>query len=286
MSIAIVFIHTGDDEYLDYSIRQAKFSNPSSSIFLLGDQESHKYASNIAHYLPLDHFFDGANEFAGVYQHLSPNTYPYELFCFQRWFVLRDFMRAYGIEQCCYLDSDIMLCTDIDDPAYRRFTNIWTMLSFNTRHTLENFCSLMLDYYHDPALLERLKELTVQETFPGVSDMVFSKLFVLHYPEFGEHQNGIFQDSFFDGNLRHPMRFPSSTDQEEIEMLDGNKRVYFIQGRYYAKLASGKYVRINGLHFQGDNKAYMRYFYWHDLLAGYGQQTLYFDYRTCEWVPA
>lgn len=42
--------------------------------------------------------FEGAKKFAAVYSHLSEDPSPrrsrYELECFQRWFVLMDFMKT------------------------------------------------------------------------------------------------------------------------------------------------------------------------------------------------
>ena len=286
LSIPIVFIHAGDDDYLYYSLIQAKMSNPSSNVFLLGDCANRKYESEFVHHFMMEDFFTGAFEFAGVYRHESPNTYEYELFCFQRWFVLRDFMRALGIERCCYLDSDIMLYEDIDDPVYHSFTNVWTMLSFNTMRTLEDFCNLVSDYYRDPHLFAQLQAFAADEQFPGISDMVLSRLYIVHYPEFGGHLEGVFGDSFFDGNLRHPMWFPPYAEEDEAEMLDGNKKVYRMQGKLYARLASGKFVQLLGQHFQGDNKTYMRYFLKSQSEADSDGQLMYFDYRSREWIAA
>lgn len=286
MSIPIVFIHSGDDEYLYYSLNQAKHSNPKSSVFLIGDSANRHYASESIHHLMLEDYYDGAMEFASVYQHHSPNTYDYELFCFQRWYILRDFMRAFQMDRCLYLDSDIMLYDSIDDPEYARFTNIWTMLSFNTSQSLDNFCKLMRSYYCDPSLLGQLHAYTALHQFPGVSDMVFSRLFVDYYPEYSNHQNGVFQDSFFDGNIRHPQWFPPYHDGDEVEMRDGTKKVYFQQGKFFVKLKSGKYVRVVGQHFQGDNKAYMRYFLTSSLPALQEHHMLYFDFTYCQWLPA
>jgi len=286
MSIPIIFIHAGDDEYLVYSLHQAKQSNPASNVFLIGDQANRKYECESVHHFMIENYFAGALAFAEAYRHASPNSYEYELFCFQRWFVLRDFMRALGIERCCYLDSDIMLYENIDRPAYYGFTNVWTMLSFNTMRTLEDFCGLITRYYREPAMWEQLQAFTAREQFPGISDMVLSRLYIVHYPKFGGHADGVFGDSFFDGNLRHPMRFPPYAAKDEMEMLDGNKKVYFTQGKLCAKLASGKLVRLLGQHFQGDNKLYMRYFLKSQLEAGDEGRPRYFDYRSCEWITA
>lgn len=43
------------------------------------------------------------------YEHMSSNSVLGELVCFERWFILREYMLNNNINQCIYLDSDVVL---------------------------------------------------------------------------------------------------------------------------------------------------------------------------------
>lgn len=287
MTMPIFFIHRGDDGYLTYSLQQAKASNPHSDVILLGKACNQQYCTgNIAHVL-LDGYMQSAAEFAKYYKHVSTNSYEYNLFCFQRWFVLRDFMRQHKLQRCCYLDSDVMLYADINNPEFSHFSFEFSWTSIVDLEALDRFCDLTTNYFSQPALFSHLVQYTQQIGHvhygqPLVSDMV---LFALYLREFPLHRqtHGIFDGSFFDGNINHPLRIPP--DNSEIESLAGKKKVFLINGSFYCKLpAKNTYIRVNSLHFQGPpSKPYMKYF----CLPTIGSQAdgAYFDYASCQWKP-
>lgn len=284
-TVPVVFIHRGDDDYLAFSLQQAKRSNPQSDVVLIGDASNGKYASESVHHCMIDRYFESAGRFAEVYKHQSGNAYDYELFCFQRWFVLKDFMKANGLERCCYLDSDIMLYANVNDPAYHGFTNVWAMLTINTMSTLEDLCYLIDVYFRNPDLYEYVSSYSRNLGFQGLNDMVFSSLFLDHWPQYKQHLDGVFGDSFFDGNIRHPLHVSlPAGGSATVEMLDGKKKVYRRQGELYAKAGDDYWVKINSLHFQGETKSYMAYF----LAPGEPastEQVHYFDFGSTQWLP-
>lgn len=283
-TVPVVFIHRGDDDYLAYSLQQAKRSNPQSDIILIGDSANSKYASESVQHFMIDDYHQAAQQFAAVYKHQSPNSYEYELFCYQRWFILQDFVRANDIERFCSLDSDVMLYTDINNPEYHQFTNVWVMLTLNTKSTLDDLCYLIDIYFRKPDLFEHLQAYTQRLGYHGLNDMVFSNLFLHYWPQYKQNLDGVFQDSFFDGNISHPLHVTPRSLEESglIDMLDGKKKVYRINGGLYAKAGADRWIRINSLHFQADSKKYMSYFLAPDLHAG-NEQICYFDYSSNQW---
>jgi len=285
-AVPIVFIHRGDDEYLTYSLQQAKRGSPQSDIILIGDAANARFASETVRHFGIDDFFESAGRFAEVYQHQSGNAYEYELFCFQRWFVLRDFMKAHDIARCCYLDSDIMLYADANDPAYHQFTNVWAMLTINTMDTVENLCYLIDIYFRNPDLYAYLLSYTRKLGYQGLNDMVFSSLYLDHWPQYKQNLDGVFGDSFFDGNIGHPLyvALPGGSGAE-VEMLDGKKKIFRKNGALYARAGDSHWLRVNSLHFQSENKKYMAYFLAPDVHAG-NEQPCYFDYGSTQWLPA
>ena len=101
MNIPIIFIHTGDPFYLNFSINQAHISNPNNQIYLITDVISNRY--DFVKYINIDTLREEANKFKNVYKHMSTNPYNGELFCFQRWFILKQFCEINSINNFLYL---------------------------------------------------------------------------------------------------------------------------------------------------------------------------------------
>jgi hypothetical protein len=57
-----------------------------------------------------DYSSDDAVLFKNAYQHLSVNGFESELFCFLRWFYLRDYARANGHTHILHFDHDVLVC--------------------------------------------------------------------------------------------------------------------------------------------------------------------------------
>lgn len=108
--IPIILTHRGNQPYVRTAIEQAKRRN--GRVVLIGDESNKDFGAE--HYLNAD-YWQGAAEFAKVYRHMSHNPYAQELYCFQIYFVLRDFCRAQGIERLFTMDSDVMLYCDVTE---------------------------------------------------------------------------------------------------------------------------------------------------------------------------
>ena len=82
--IPIVFIHKNDSFYLKDVFSQAKkFKN---NLILLGDDQNNKY-DQVSHF-KINNYLKSAKYFSKFYVHSSPNKFNFELFCFERWFIL------------------------------------------------------------------------------------------------------------------------------------------------------------------------------------------------------
>jgi hypothetical protein len=105
----IILIHRGDSFYLAHTIAQARSSNPESRLILLGDR-SNSFYLGVEHH-PYEDYFDEASEFAKLftYEYFPTYQYPWILFCHQKYFALRDFVRTQGIDKFLLIDSDVMI---------------------------------------------------------------------------------------------------------------------------------------------------------------------------------
>ena len=103
-SYPIIVLHKGSSDYLKICLAQAKFSNPNSRIILLGDETNETLAKQVGaeHYL-ICNYFSKALEFEKIYKHYSTNSYNFELFCFQRWFVVDEFINSEGLDKFLHI---------------------------------------------------------------------------------------------------------------------------------------------------------------------------------------
>ena len=133
---------------------------------LVGDAENNVYPE--LNHLMIDDYFDGAQQFEASYEHLSTNSVGFELFCFQRWFVLLEIMKAKNISLAFFADSDLMIYGDVLEErkklgeftiAYccpkRQGDFRWTAsahASYWTQEGLTQFCDFMLEMYKEDGL--------------------------------------------------------------------------------------------------------------------------------------
>ncbi|WP_429844667.1 hypothetical protein [Brevibacillus sp. FIR094] len=284
MSLPIVFIHRTAEEHVGFCMQQAKYSNPSSRVILIGNPENKNLSKENSEHFLLSHFYQSAQAFSYVYKHTTSNTYEYNLFCFQRWFILRDFMRSQGIERCCYLDSDVMLYTDInkrENEDYDDFTFEYTWTTVCDLEKLNQFCDYATKFFREPLHYQTLLQFAKNELGDvPISDMVLFILFH-NYVLRRNATYGIVANGFFDHNLNCP--FAPSCPQADSH--DGKKQIYQKAGTLYCKITgTTDYLSAHSLHFQGLAKGYIPYFRSQDIPNT--DDFMYFDYPTCKWVRA
>lgn len=110
----IFIIHSGRHEYLKPAIKQLlKYNNSQNIIFLTDDKEATKqYLQMDIIYENIADYHEWAEEFAKIYQHMSYNKYEYELFCFQRWLILLEYIEKNNIDLFWHIDSDVLCYCD------------------------------------------------------------------------------------------------------------------------------------------------------------------------------
>lgn len=106
MDLSIVYIHRYDPKYLETSIRQAKRVFQGHRIILLGDATNQHLAQDVG----IEHYFLEDYRHPHVllnYYHRSPNEEAYEKLCFERYYILENFIKEKGIPRVMMTDSDI-----------------------------------------------------------------------------------------------------------------------------------------------------------------------------------
>jgi len=209
-------------------------------------------------------YSEGARQFSALYKHFSTNNAQYELFCYQRWFILRDFLSAYEFQRCVYLDSDILLYTDVAEDAKKfdiyDFTlteNINACTFFlNRKQALDGFCDFLLDLYSgkEPYFYDRMLAhyaTRLNHGLPGgVCDMTAFQLYhEAHFGAIGEASQ-IIDNSLYDPAI--------TTPAPGFEMENGIKKISWKNELPHGKhVATGKEIAFNSLHLQGQSKSLM-----------------------------
>jgi hypothetical protein len=266
-SLPIVFIHRSNSAYLKYSLSQAQATNPRSPVILIGDRSNDCY--DFVVHREIDEFFQGAAEFENIYTHFSTQSPSFELICFQRWFILRDFLLANKIPRCLYLDSDTMLYTDVTQDS-EKFAHFDFTLSHQTSgctfflnrvEALAGFCQFLMDvyskkdrYFYDK-LVAHYAVTRRHGLKGGVCDMTAFQLYgENHFGEIGEVAH-IIDESVYDPAI--------TISRPGFEMEGGVKKIVWRNDLPYGKhLRTGREIRFNSLQFHGSgSKSLISQFY-------------------------
>lgn len=262
--LPIIFIHTGSQFYLKNAIANAIAFNPNGNVILLGDKSNAHFEKlfnrQLKHYYIHD-FMKLAFEFKDCYIHMSSNHYDYELFCFQRWFIVREFMNVNKFDKVLCLDSDVLLYCDVNNSFDKFYDYDFTICRhslpcctlFNSISIYE-FTSFVMRLYREENNLKRL-ELFYSQFFDksgnrtklgGVCDMTAFDFYQIDISKNVFELTIPFDGVCFDGII---------SGSDNFKMKKGIKEIFWIGNQphgYYGK--DEQTVRFLGLHFQGRTK--------------------------------
>ena len=254
----IILIHRGDSFYLAHAIAQARSSNPESRLILLGDR-SNSFYLGVEHHRYED-YFDEARKFAQLftYEHFSNYQYPWILFCHQKYFALRDFVRAQGIDRFLLIDSDVMLYEPIE-PYFRHYAGARMTVScpetspvahaafavVNDSAVIAELCTLYTEMFSQPAA--QLRKSTATNMF---YEMV--GLFLLLKKDHSGLLNTYCEEANF--AINHSM-----LEDPRFEYEDKLVRIGWDAGRPLAtERRTGRNRNLPALHFHGRAKYVMK----------------------------
>ena len=273
----IIVLHKGSSDYLKICLAQAKFSNPNSRIILLGDESNELLAKQAGaeHYL-ICNYFSKALEFEKIYKHYSTNSYNFELFCFQRWFVVDEFINSEGLDKFLHIDSDVLLYADFSkELEFIDFINNYDLTYshasahtsfFNSRRALCEFCNFIFEIFSDDSFVAQFEkspdndkiyfkqgELELSLIKP-LSDMTlvyfFTKLNRLKCLDFTKVD---FQNSCVNDNFSSNSMLCSPFGNICYTVFDNCNIPYFIDTRDSVP----KLLKMYSIHFQGWKKGLM-----------------------------
>ena len=278
--MAIVFIHSGYSPYLEFSLRQARAADPDADIVLLGDAENDRFPFLRHVDATAPAYREAVRPFAEVFRHLSTNRYAFEFGNFRRWFWLRTFVEADGLEDALVLDSDVMLyvreeelrrrwlsgkafgvCLPASQPPYR-----WTAsphVSYWPRETVHAFCDYVVTSYTDPRVFRLYEEKWQHHLdhglYGGITDMTQLYRFAQEQPA-----NAVanFVQVVDGATCDRNLNLAENEWPEEYRMERGYKALTWEGGRPYGfNTRLDRPVRFLALHCQGAAKGQMGTYY-------------------------
>jgi hypothetical protein len=174
-----IFVHQGYQDYLNHIFDITRRYNKNNRLILLGDN-SNKHVAEKYNF----EFYQLADYTQEIpYYHFSTNGEKYEKFCFQRWFIVKNFCVKNNISDILYSDSDNALFVDFSTITYTNarigmpHQHVVPNILFITIENLVKICDYYLEIYSLPVeqFKERIKKYSTYE-FKNIlhySDMYF-----------------------------------------------------------------------------------------------------------------
>lgn len=255
----IVFIHSNNCDYLPLSLWKARESNPRQRVILLGDEKNRHFSGMVEHFYQKD-FSRQSDQFTRHFVNFSTNSHDFELVCLQRWFVLKEFMESQGLDECLYMDSDVLLFADVDESKPRFNSQGMSICGISghtnfvrKRSTLSAFCDFIHHAYAKPGGIAELEEKyrIFRQTHEagGISDMTFFVEFQQAFPDQILDLSVPYEGQMYDIAMAY---FP------EIENDRGIKTIRFENGKPFCRHKTLGPIEMKTLHFQGAAKFAMK----------------------------
>jgi hypothetical protein len=254
----LIFVHKSESWYLYYTIKQARYFHPNARIVLITDCPQ-KNLRGYAEIHDIYQYWEGARTMEDIYDHNSPFTREYEITNFQRWFVVRDFLRRNPSDRAIYVDSDVLVCDELFEDFGRLngadlgivgFQGPFTML-IPSQEVIARFCDFITYLYTDEnerrSLTEQYNEWRKITEDISVTDMHALHTFIsakgLTSLDLAKPYNGYAYDNIV-------------LNSDGFEVRDGFKDIQWFKGKPYVKeLGTGRQVRLKTIHCQGNGKS-------------------------------
>lgn len=292
-SVPIFVVHRGNPPYLRLVLNQFQKTSPDARLILLGD-ESNEHLPGVEHVNCASLEDEDVWKFRAIYQHASILAMPFERFCIERWFLLRNFVRKEGLKSLIHVDSDVLPFADIremlalagdSEITFSRWDAKRLIMHFmivRNVELLEQFCRFVLDLYEDSARFENLRRRSLccprKNSKPWISDMNL-------FHEF--HQAVPMKAFFWEDALAKGVLVDSRLTQSESLQANWGlirkqriKKIRFIQGLPVAFLKDGTSLSVKALHYHSYAKYLIR---WHsqkkDGFWPFFFHTLFFEHK-------
>lgn len=249
MTETVIITHKSGSEFHDKTARYAAAQSVNCGYRTIVLSDDPAISVKGAEYRSMYDYSAGAARFASIYKHTSPNNEDYELFCFQRWFMIEELMVEIG-GAVWAIDSDVLVYPGLHYLKHFAAGEMWNLPHTNYFKDVEHlrkFNSFCTSIYQDDADLERVS-LAYSPT-PHVSDMVMFYEYSNRFPRVAQNINFLSHYIGLDNGVRSTNGFQRANNHKIVSMRDGIP---------YCSRDAGGDVRFFTLHFQGISKPLMQ----------------------------
>ena len=269
-SLPVLFVHNGKQWYLKKTIQMAEEYN--DRVILLGDADNRSFCRNWIDQNSLNQ--KRFLEFKKIYEHMSSNSYQFELNCFKRFYLIYDFLVQHEMTECIMLDSDLcsFVCYSELDFIKKGFYAaysvpetqepfVWTgspHMSYWKTDGLEQFLEFVEDCYRNK--IELLKEKYEYHKKSGrdggICDMTLLYLWQKNNKAWVYNTAVRTKDGVFD----HSLSVGTNYKREEylFDKRFGIKQIEWEKGiPYFVDMETNEKVKALTLHAQGSSKPYI-----------------------------
>lgn len=257
-AIPIVFIHYGISDYLEYSLKSAKYSNPTKELHLIGDKENislSRLVDNHSLYseantlkiqsLNNSYFLIGSNN---IYKKDVYKREYFEYFCYLRWFVLEEYMLKNKIDSVWYFDSDTMIISDLrllENKIHTYTYDNGNMKGLINLKILQKYTSAILEMFADtPFLFRRYIEQQKHRSYT-INDMTAFQYYRKYLSSGQQSEEGLRLQSvknfYCDQALKIADEFKT---RFSFIAFTNVKKIVYINGEAYLEPQMGNKVKL------------------------------------------
>lgn len=264
--IPIIIVHTGNSYYLKAVIKQARIFNPTNPIYLISDKSTKKITIGLCNHIPIENFQASAKKFKEIYKHRSTNNYDFELFCFQRWFIIQDFITQNKIDRFLCIDSDFLLFDDIENFLKPFFGYDFTICgdclpncSMFTQISIVKFCNFIKRMYTDSQIDQELSEeyqkFKTRGKLGGICDMTAFTWYQKYYPNTVKNLTIPYNGKAVDDCYYMPSGYKEDRQNKQLVMNRIPKLIIWENNLPYGIYnKTNEKIRFCGIHLQGGAK--------------------------------
>ncbi|MDX2188502.1 MAG: hypothetical protein SFY32_01450 [Bacteroidota bacterium] len=257
----IIFIHYGNSDYLQYTIKCAILHNPNKKIILLGDSQNEKLANKFPT-LYFRHFKDFENDtkiekFNSKFQFIAGANHgkPYWVnFVFKRWLIVNNFIKIHSIKSLWIFDSDNLILNSLSKIEHRFLNydateqcNHMCLNGFISNiEVIEKYTDTIINLFDRKELLDSYRKEFETNTNYAFTEMRAYEIFKKEHNYNILTLNTIFENSTFDECLcqNHEMKMIKSDKYKYV-----HKELYTDKfGNFYTKkLISNEFVHLHSI---------------------------------------
>ena len=270
-----LYIHSGYKNYLKYSL---DITSKKNNIFFIGDDSNAFLRSkkNIEFINRKELLNSDVEKYKSYFKNYSTNDKSFEWSCFERVFLMKNFLDKYNIQQIYYSDSDNVFLKNLNklkltknigylipnlQSEFAMYASIHS--SFLNKEFCEKFIELYEDLYINKSKFEIIaKKIEYHEKNNirgGICDMTLyyflNKLNIIDVQNFFEPvKTAEGSNSIFIQDIKSSIG-PSGKDT----FKKNRKNIKIFNNTKVLDLIAGEFYELNNIHFQGISKKHLNF---------------------------